>query len=66
MYRLPVLWCLPATAAPSVSQAFYPFTGFAADGAHSLEFRTRSLGNSTLDETLTMAFATGSALHELP
>ncbi len=69
VHRLPVSWRLPATAAPTVSQAFYPFTGFAAgtaEGARSLEFRTRSLGSSALDETLAMAFTTGWALHELP
>ncbi|WP_020663165.1 AAA domain-containing protein [Amycolatopsis benzoatilytica] len=69
VHRLPVSWRLPATAAPTVSRAFYPFTGFTAgtaEGARSLEFRTRSLGNSALDETLTMAFTTGWALHELP
>ena len=30
VHALPVSWRLPASAAPVVSEAFYPFTGFAA------------------------------------
>ena len=44
--RLPVSWRLPATAAPVVSEAFYPFTGFrpgTAPGQRRLEFATRGL-----------------------
>ncbi|RJQ75950.1 AAA domain-containing protein [Amycolatopsis panacis] len=69
VHRLPVSWRLPATAAATVSTAFYPFTGFTAGTgreARSLEFRTRAFGGSTLDETLAMAFTTGWALHQLP
>jgi hypothetical protein len=69
VHRLPVSWRLPTTAAPTISQAFYPFTGFTAgtrESARSLEFRTSGFGSTTLDETLAMAFTTGWALHELP
>ncbi|MEV6140626.1 hypothetical protein AB0L63_32240 [Nocardia sp. NPDC051990] len=67
--QLPVSWRLPTTAAPIISEAFYPFTEFAAgteEGTRSLEFQTAGLGNTDLDETLAMAFTTGWALHELP
>lgn len=69
VHRLPVSWRLPASAAPTVSQAFYPFTGFSAgtaQGARSLQFATAGFGNTCVDETLAMAFTTGWALHELP
>ncbi|MDN3356844.1 AAA domain-containing protein [Actinomadura sp. DC4] len=68
-HRLPVSWRLPTSAAPMISQAFYPFAGFAAGtlpGTRTLEFSTAAFGNTDLDETLAMAFATGWALHELP
>lgn len=67
--QLPVSWRLPTTAVPTISEAFYPFTDFAAgtgEGIRSLEFQTAGLGNTDLDETLAMASATGWALHELP
>ncbi|WP_233358983.1 AAA domain-containing protein [Thermomonospora amylolytica] len=67
-HRLPVSWRLPASAAPLVSQAFYPFTGFQAgttEGTRRLEFTTSGL-RSPLDETLEMARTAGWALHELP
>lgn len=69
VHRLPVSWRLPATAAPTISQAFYPFAGFTAgtqEGTRSLGFRAAGFGNTDLDETLAMAFTTGWALHELP
>ncbi|MFE7648441.1 MULTISPECIES: AAA domain-containing protein [Streptomyces] len=68
VHRLPVSWRLPSSAAPTVNEAFYPFTGFTAGTAHgtrALEFRTAGFGSTDLDETLTMAFTTGWALHEL-
>ena len=34
VHRLPVSWRLPASAAPVVSEAFYPFTGFRAGTGH--------------------------------
>jgi len=54
--------------APTVNEAFYPFTGFTAGtdhGTRALEFDTAGFGSTDLDETLTMAFTTGWALHEL-
>ncbi|WP_042374655.1 AAA domain-containing protein [Streptacidiphilus neutrinimicus] len=69
VHRLPVSWRLPVSAAPTISQAFYPFSGFAAgtrDGTRAMEFSTAGFGNTDLDETLAMAFTTGWALHELP
>lgn len=69
VHRLPVSWRLPSTAAPVVSEAFYPFTGFTSGtgpGDRSLAFATRAFGSSPLDSTLAMAASTGWALHELP
>ncbi len=69
VHRLPVSWRLSAAAAPTISEAFYPFTGFTAgtgEGARSLAFRTAGFGNTDFDETLAKAFTTGWALHELP
>ncbi|MFG2037873.1 AAA family ATPase [Dactylosporangium sp. NPDC048998] len=69
VHRLPVSWRLPATAAPVVSEAFYPFTGFTSGTGpadRSLTFTTHAFGRSPLDATLSTAAATGWALHELP
>lgn len=68
VHRLPVSWRLPSSAAPTVNKAFYPFTDFTAgteQGTRALEFATAGFGRTDLDETLTMAFTTGWALHEL-
>ncbi|MDG9724920.1 MULTISPECIES: AAA domain-containing protein [Streptomyces] len=68
VHRLPVSWRLPSSAAPTVNEAFYPFTGFTAGtdhGTRALGFDTAGFGSTDLDETLTMAFTTGWALHEL-
>ncbi|MFF5230683.1 AAA family ATPase [Dactylosporangium sp. NPDC000521] len=69
VHRLPVSWRLPSTAAPVVSEAFYPFTGFTSGTGpadRSLTFATRAFGSSPLDSTLAMAASTGWALHQLP
>ncbi|WP_327006869.1 AAA family ATPase [Dactylosporangium sp. NBC_01737] len=69
VHRLPVSWRLPATAAPVVSEAFYPFTGFTSGtglGDRSLTFATHAFGSSPMDTTLSTAASTGWALHELP
>jgi hypothetical protein len=69
VHRLPVSWRLPASAAPAVAAAFYPFTGFAAGtavGDRRLTFATRSLGAGPVDAALETAAATGWALYELP
>jgi hypothetical protein len=65
---LPVSWRLPHSAAPVVSQAFYPFSGFAAGtapGERRLSFATSGFGGP-VDEALEMAAASGWALYELP
>jgi hypothetical protein len=67
VHRLPVSWRLPASAAPVVAAAFYPFTGFRSGtgpGDRSLSFATPA--RSDLDEVLDRAAVTGWGLHELP
>jgi hypothetical protein len=67
-HRLPVSWRLAASAAPVISEAFYPFTGFRAGTAHGarrLEFTAAGM-RSAIDDTLMMAASSGWALHELP
>ncbi|WP_420116942.1 AAA family ATPase [Micromonospora sp.] len=68
VHRLPVSWRLPASAAPVVAAAFYPFTGFRAgtgpaDRALTL---TRPGPGDALDAAVELAAGTGWALHELP
>jgi hypothetical protein len=66
---LPVSWRLPASAAPVVSEAFYPFTGFtsaSAEADRSLRWDSVPLRPGPLDEALQTAAATGWALYELP
>ena len=68
VHQLPLSWRLSASAAPPVSAAFYPFTGFraaTAAGQRRLIYRTRGLGGP-VDETVERAARTGWALHELP
>ncbi|GLZ15684.1 helicase [Actinomadura sp. NBRC 104425] len=68
VHRLPVSWRLPASAAPLVSEAFYPFTGFRSGtgpGDRRLEFGAGGMG-TTYDRALEEAAATGWALYELP
>ena len=67
--QLPVSWRLPASAAPVVSAAFYPFSPFDAATTATdrhLDWETASFGKTAVDETLDMAASTGWALHELP
>lgn len=68
VHRLPVSWRLPASAAPVVAEAFYPFTGFragtvAADRALAL---TAPGPGDTIDAAVELAASTGWALHRLP
>ncbi|WP_433285600.1 AAA family ATPase [Micromonospora sp. CA-244673] len=68
VHRLPVSWRLPATAAPVVAAAFYPFTGFRAgtgpaDRALTL---TEAGPGDPFDATVEVAATAGWALHELP
>ncbi|MGQ4614598.1 AAA domain-containing protein [Nocardia sp. R7R-8] len=68
IHRLPVSWRLPASAAPVVSRAFYPFTPFdagTAPGTRHLGFRTGGLRTS-LDRCLDEAAEHGWAFYELP
>ncbi|HEX6969184.1 MAG TPA: AAA domain-containing protein [Micromonosporaceae bacterium] len=68
VHRLPVSWRLPASAAPVVAEAFYPFTGFQAGTTaeqRRLEFTVAGLGGP-LDDAVELAARTGWALYELP
>ncbi len=68
-HHLPVSWRLPATAAPVVSEAFYPFTPFASGTTpadRQLLLQTAAIGGAAVDRALTMATETGWSLYELP
>lgn len=67
-HRLPVSWRLPASAAPLVSAAFYPYTPFRSgtgDGDRLLSFAVPSDGSGP-DRVLDEAAASGWGLLELP
>ncbi|GHE84813.1 helicase [Streptomyces longispororuber] len=67
-HRLPVSWRLPASAAPLVSDAFYPFTPFRSGtgpGDRALDFGVPSDGSGP-DRVIDEAAATGWGLLELP
>ncbi|MFE1954076.1 AAA domain-containing protein [Streptomyces sp. NPDC059524] len=67
-HRLPVSWRLPATAAPLVSKAFYPFTEFRSgtgEGDRALDFRVPSDGSGP-DLVIDEAARSGWGLLELP
>jgi hypothetical protein len=67
-HRLPVSWRLPASAAPLVSDAFYPYTPFRSGTDHSdrrLAFGVPSDGSAT-DRVLDEAAESGWGLLELP
>ncbi|MEU3505020.1 AAA domain-containing protein [Streptomyces hundungensis] len=67
-HRLPVSWRLPASAAPLVSAAFYPFTPFRSGTGpedRRLSFGVASDGSAP-DRALDEAAASGWALLELP
>ncbi|MFD7536451.1 AAA family ATPase [Streptomyces sp. NPDC059819] len=67
-HRLPVSWRLPASAAPLVSKAFYPFTPFRSGTGHvdrRLAFGVASDGSAP-DRALDEAAESGWALLELP
>src|ERR1700733_4552422 len=69
VHTLPVSWRLPATAAPVISAAFYPFSGFTAATELSdtaLRWATRPFGMPAFDRALQTAAGTGWALYELP
>ncbi|MBQ1090627.1 AAA family ATPase [Streptomyces sp. B93] len=67
-HRLPVSWRLPASAAPLISDAFYPYTPFRSGTGHgdrTLTFGTPSDG-SPADRVIDEAAASGWGLLELP
>jgi energy-coupling factor transporter ATP-binding protein EcfA2 len=69
VHTLPVSWRLPATAAPVVSAAFYPFSGFVAAtelSDRAIKWNTRPFGTTSFDLALQTAGDTGWALYELP
>ena len=69
VHTLPVSWRLPASAAPVVSEAFYPFTGFTSATSkeeRTLGYATRPFGMNALDLALEAAAESGWALYELP
>jgi hypothetical protein len=67
VHRLPVSWRLPASAAPVVAAAFYPYTGFRSGtgpGDRTLTFAIPA--SSTVDAVLDAAARTGWGFHEMP
>ncbi|MEU1310703.1 AAA domain-containing protein [Streptomyces cinnamoneus] len=67
-HRLPVSWRLPASAAPLVSDAFYPYTPFRSGTDHGerrMAFAVASDGSGP-DRVLDEAAGTGWGLLELP
>ncbi|MEV5975448.1 AAA domain-containing protein [Streptomyces sp. NPDC052114] len=67
-HRLPVSWRLPASAAPLVSDAFYPYTPFRSGTDHgdrSLTFAVPSDGSGP-DRVIDEAAESGWGLLELP
>ncbi|MYS31270.1 AAA family ATPase, partial [Streptomyces sp. SID7804] len=67
-HRLPVSWRLPASAAPLVSDAFYPYTPFRSGTDHgdrTLSFGVPSDGSGP-DRVIDEAAASGWGLLELP
>lgn len=68
VHQLPYSWRLPASAAPVVAEAFYPFGGFRAattPGQRALAFRARGAAGP-VDQAVDTAAATGWSLFELP
>jgi hypothetical protein len=69
VHTLPVSWRLAATAAPVVSAAFYPFSGFTAATERddrAMRWNTHPFGMTSFDLALQTAAGTGWALYELP
>ncbi|MGW3203230.1 AAA domain-containing protein [Streptomyces sp. NPDC001135] len=67
-HRLPVSWRLPASAAPLVSDAFYPYTPFRSGTGHGdrrLAFAVASDGSGP-DQVIDEAAESGWGLLELP
>jgi hypothetical protein len=69
VHTLPVSWRLPATAAPVIAAAFYPFSGFTAAtelSDRAMRWATHPFGMTAFDRALQTAADTGWALYELP
>jgi len=69
LHTLPVSWRLPASAAPVVSEAFYPFAGFQAattEPDRRMTWNTHAFRMTAVDLALQTAASTGWALYELP
>ncbi|MEV1330891.1 AAA family ATPase [Micromonospora costi] len=68
VHRLPVSWRLPASAAPVVAAAFYPFTGFRAGTGPADRALTLTTGGpgDAVDATHDQAASTGWGLYALP
>jgi len=67
-HRLPVSWRLPASAAPLVSAAFYPYAPFrSGTGPGDRLLRMRAAGDgSAVDRVIDIAAESGWGLLELP
>jgi energy-coupling factor transporter ATP-binding protein EcfA2 len=68
-HQLPVSWRLPATAAPLVEQAFYPFYPFVSGtraGDRVLSYATAAHPATPLDDVLARAATSGWGYLELP
>ncbi len=66
VHRLPVSWRLPASAAPVVASAFYPFTGFRSGTGPADRTLAFAPASTPVDQVLDAAAATGWGYHELP
>ncbi|MBB4957855.1 hypothetical protein FHR38_001588 [Micromonospora polyrhachis] len=68
VHRLPVSWRLPASAAPVVAAAFYPFTGFRAGTteADRVLTLTEPGPGDAFDASVELAATTGWGWYELP
>ena len=66
VHRLPVSWRLPASAAPVVAAAFYPYTGFrSGTGPDDRLLTFSNPASSTMDDVLDTAARTGWGFHEM-
>ena len=69
VHRLPVSWRLPASAAPVVAEAFYPFTGFRSATVaeqRTMEFSASAFCANALDSAVDTSASSGWALYQLP
>jgi hypothetical protein len=67
--RLPVSWRLPASAAPVVQRAFYPFDSFRAGtvaGQRTVHVPVAGVGSAAVDDVIDHAGQTGWGFYELP